>query len=175
MFEGTADRLDDAAVPRDGTLTRLRAFHSVDALGAEIDYTKLDLRASSFWTLRRRHTLLAAVDGGWTPDGELPGYDQFTIGGLGSLSGFNQGELRGSYYGVLRLGYYYRLFGTVYAGGWAEAGNIWTTEDSVDFDDLIGALTGIIAIDSAFGPVYLGYGQAEEGNGKLYLRVGRAF
>lgn len=174
-FEGVADRLDDAAVPHNGYLSRLRVFHSVGSLGAEADYTRLDLRASYFGTLRRRHTVLLAAEGGWTPDGELPGYDQFSLGGLGSLSGFAEAELRGSYIAVVRLGYYYHLFGTVYAGGWAEAGNAWSDEDDVDLDDLIGALTAIVAIDSAFGPIYLGYGQAEEGNGKLYLRVGRAF
>ncbi len=77
-----------------------------------------------------------------------------------SLSGFQPGQLRGQYFGVARLGYYYHLFGNFYTGGWIETGNVWQSSDDLG-DDLIGASTLFLGAETLAGPLYVAYGVAE--------------
>lgn len=60
-----------------------------------------------------------------------------------------------------------------YLGGWLEAGNVWQSSDEVDFDDLILAGTLLIGKETPIGPLYLAFGQAEEGENKVYFILGR--
>jgi len=106
-FEGSFDSLDSSGIPRRGGIARLRGFLSFEDLGADAEYDKWELRAARFLT-RGRHTYVGSLDGGWSPGGELPVYDEFTLGGFLSLSGFREDQLRGQYYGVARLGYHHQ-------------------------------------------------------------------
>ncbi len=61
----------------------------------------------------------------------------FLLGGFLNLSGLRNGELAGSYLGLGRVVYYYRIArvpyigGSVFAGGSLEAGNAWQQRDAV--------------------------------------------
>ena len=110
------------------------------------------------------------------PGSTLPIYDEFTLGGFGSLSGYADDQLRGQYLGLGRIGYYYNLFGGGwFLGGWAEAGNVWETSDEADFDNILFAGTVILARATSIGPLYLAYGRSDEGFSKVYFVLGRAF
>ena len=75
---------------------------------------------------------------------------------------------------MARLGLVHNLFGNFYIGGWLEGGNVWQDRDEADFDDLIFTSTFFIGLDTRLGPVYLAAGQAEEGQNKVYVSVGRS-
>ncbi len=172
VFQGTYDQLDSSGLPHHGGFARGRAFVAFDALGADDEYNKLEVQGIQFLT-RGRHTFLGGLRMGWSPGGELPVYDEFTLGGFLSLSGFNDDELRGQNMGVARLGYYYRLFGAFHLGGWLEAGNVWDASD--DFGrDLIGSSTLLLGADTLAGPIYFAYGVAEGGNSRIYVTLGRS-
>ncbi|HEY2292774.1 MAG TPA: BamA/TamA family outer membrane protein, partial [Thermoanaerobaculia bacterium] len=159
--------------PHRGVLFQLTAFQSLTALGAEVEYTKVGLKLSKFST-RGRHTLFATLDGGFSPGSDLPVFDEFTFGGLFSLSGFAQGELRGQNFGVARVGYLYRLGRSFYLGGYGEAGRAAVTSSDIVQNPILAA-TAVAAYDTPLGPLYLGYGVAEGGNRQLYLLFGRSF
>ena len=180
VLMSTFDRLDRAVLPRQGNFAQLRAFRAEESLGSEDSYTKLTLRSSRYWS-RERHTYLVALDGGLSPSGDLPFYDEFRVGGLLSLSGFQEDELRGQDFAVLRGGYFFQLSSggalarrTLF-GGWLEAGGVWAAEETPEFKDLIYTLTIGLAADTPIGPVYLTYGYADEGVDRLYLGIGRSF
>jgi NTE family protein len=177
VLEVQSDRLDNASVPRNGSRTRLRAFVSREGLGADAEYEKFELGASQFRSFGR-DTLFGSLSAGWSSDGNLPEYESFRLGGFGSLSGFEEAQLRGQYLGVARLGIYHLFpkllsLSDLFVGGWVEGGNVWQTRDEVGFDNLILTTTFFVGKDTAFGPVYLAFGQAEEGENKVYLAVGR--
>lgn len=172
-FLGRLDNLDNVNVPRGGTAGSLFAFQSLDALGAEREYLKIGLGGSAFFG-RGKHTGLLAIDAGWS-DEDLPVYDQFYLGGLGSLSGYSNRELRGQYVGVGRLGYYHQTFKSWFLGGWVEAGNVFQDTAEMTGSNLIWTGTVILAKDSSFGPIYIAYGYADTGDGRLYLQLGRVF
>ncbi len=173
QLSAVVDRLDNAKIPHNGGLFRLDAFQSVPGLGAEAEYTKVGLKLSRFFT-RGRHTVFGTLEGGFSPGSDLPAFDEFTLGGFFSLSGFAEKELRGQSFGVARFGYLHRFGRTLYAGGYFEAGRV-----SEVSSDLVGnpilALTAVAACDTPIGPAYLGYGEAEDGQRQLYFLFGRSF
>ncbi|MCP3956511.1 MAG: BamA/TamA family outer membrane protein [bacterium] len=173
VFEGAYDRLDSSGIPRRGAFGRLRGFLATEDLGGGDDYDKWEVQTARFFT-RGRHTFVGSLEGGWSPGGELPVYDEFTLGGFLSLSGFKEEQLRGQYFGVARIGYYYRLFGKFYAGGWLETGNVWQSSDDLG-DDLIETSTLFLGAETLAGPLYLAYGVAEDGNDRFYLSIGKNF
>ena len=159
-------------IPKRGGSSTLKGFWSSESLGAEDSYTKLEAVGNKFFT-RGRHTGFVAGQVGWSPGSTLPIYDEFTLGGFGSFSGYADRQLRGQYLGVGRLGYYYRIFGNWYLGGWGEGGNVWQTSDEASFDNLRWAGTVILARETSIGPLYIAYGRNDEGSGKVYFVLGR--
>ncbi len=172
-FLGRLDNLDNVNVPRGGTAGSLFAFQSLDALGADREYLKIGAGGSMFFG-GGKHTGTISFDAGWS-DEDLPVYDQFYLGGLGSLSGYSNRELRGQYVGVGRLGYYHEAFRSWFLGGWVEAGNVFQSTDEMTGSNLIWTGTVILAKDSSFGPIYLAYGYANTGDNRIYLQLGRVF
>lgn len=175
------DTVDNAGVPNQGTGALIVAFLAREELGSEQDYEKLAASASHFTTFGR-HTVFGGLELGWSSDGELPAFDQFTLGGFLSLSGLSENQLRGAYLGVARAGYYRRvgrlpagLGEGVYAGGWLEGGNVWKERDEVSTGDLIGTLTLALGADTGAGPLYVAYGRTEDGDDRFYLSLGKLF
>jgi len=165
------DTLDNVNVPRSGTIGKFFAFQSLDDLGADREYLKIGSSGRAFFS-HGKHTGLLAFDLGWSDD-ELPVYDEFVLGGLGSLSGYTNRELRGQYLGVGRLGYYHQTFKSWFLGGWVEAGNTFQDTSEITGSNLIWTGTAILAKDSKFGPIYLAYGYADTGKSRIYLQLGR--
>jgi NTE family protein len=172
-FLGRWDNLDNVNVPRGGSGGRVFAYQSLEELGADWEYLKMGARGSLFVS-RGKHTGILGYELGWS-DEELPIYDQFLLGGLGSLSGYAPRELRGQYVGVGRLGYYHQTFKSWFLGGWLEAGNAFDDTAEITGSNLIYTGTVILAKDSSFGPIYLAYGYADTGDNRIYLQLGRVF
>jgi NTE family protein len=172
-LQAVVDTLDSSTLPRNGGLVRLTAFRAVESLGADDEYTKLELESSRFRT-RGRHTVFGNVDGGASPGGALPVYDRFALGGFFSLSGFETGELRGDNYALARFGYYYRLGKFLHLGGYVEAARVAAETSDLFENPTLGA-TALLIADTPAGPVYAGVGSAEQGHRKVYLLFGRPF
>lgn len=166
-----ADRLNSVTIPTKGWSSRLRAFESLEGLGADDEYTKISWSGQKFFS-RGKHTGFGGLEGGWS-SGDLPLYDMFTLGGFASLSGYEELELRGQYLGLGRMGYYYQILKSWYLGGWAEAGEVWQASDEVGFDSLRYSGTVILAKDTMVGPLYVAWAMAEEGRHKFYFILGR--
>jgi NTE family protein len=173
-LSAVVDRLDSATLPKNGSYVKLTGYESLESLGADDDYTKIELKASRYWT-RTRHTLFGVLNGGISPgDTDLPIYDQFWLGGFNSLSAFERGELRGDNFGLVRLGYYYRLGKVLHIGGFGEAARVASLPKDVLTDPVFSA-TAMLVADTAFGPLYLAYSVAEESRRELYFTFGRSF
>ena len=171
-FLGRVDRLDNVNIPRKGGRSRLEGYYSLESLGADDDYLKLEWEGSRFFS-KKKSTFSLSGRVGWSPGSTLPIYDLFTLGGFGSFSGLADDELRGQYVGVARVGYYYNLFGTWFLGGWIEAGNVWQFSENATFDNLLIGGTVILAKETLLGPLYLAWGQTEDGRGRFNIILGR--
>ncbi|MNW14035.1 hypothetical protein D3C71_2121460 [compost metagenome] len=76
--------------------------------------------------------------------------------------------------------YYHRLMqGTLLEGAYGgislEVGRMGEPLVKSNSDDWILSNSLFIGTDSPIGPLYLGYGRADDGNSSLYLYLGRPF
>lgn len=177
----TVDRLDRSVFSREGYYASVIGFFTGQGLGSDRTYDKLLAVYDQYMSLGN-HTFGLAFEAGSSLGTHLPEYDKFYIGGVDSLPGLGENELTGSYAGALSVSYGYRfaqlppslgrgLYGIIRVG----AGNTWENADDADIEDLrYGAGIGLGA-DTEFGPLYIGYGHADEGDYKFYFSVGTVF
>jgi NTE family protein len=149
-----------------------------ELLAAEDAYDQLllSLVHARTWS---RNTLLTTVRYDSTISGETPAFALFRIGGFRDLSGLNSGEFSGQH--VARVGAsYYREIGDLalfpaFVGLSAEFGNAWDNRDDISADDAILGKSIWAGVDTPVGPVFMGYGRAEDGQDAFYLFLGRLF
>jgi NTE family protein len=173
------DQLDNVRVPRSGWAARVEAGVYGEFLGADSTYNKITtsaLAAHSFgeWTLH----------GGFEASGpfggtRLPFFDVNWMGGFFRLSGLRTDQLYGQYAGLVRVGTRYRisklpsLVGSgVFVGTTLEAGNVWNRTGDIKPSNLMWAGSLYGAADTILGPIYLGWGVAEQGNNTFFLSLG---
>jgi len=80
-----------------------------------------------------------------------------------------------------RIGFYRRI-GNIewlpaYVGMSMEYGNVYEERDDISLatDNALLAASIFLGVDTVVGPVYLGYGHAEQGHDSVYLFLGRLF
>ena len=114
-----------------------------------------------------------------TLDDNAPIQSLYRLGGFLRLSGLDQDQLTGQQSGMARLIYLRRIndiqFFKAYAGASLEMGNVWQDSGDIGFDDTIFAGSAFIGADTPIGPLYLGYGHTDTGNGSLYLFLVQLF
>lgn len=175
------DTLDNPFVPRDGWAGLLEGFYVLEALGSDYEYGRADIHANAFKTWHR-HTVMTGFNAGSWLGTTMPSYDAFALGGFLNLSAFDPGRHLGQAAAVARLGYYAKVADPgapfargVYAGVVAEAGNVFPSLREATSEGLLWSGMAFAAVDSAFGPIYLGYAIGAEHENNFYLTIGRTF
>ena len=170
--------LDRVSFPREGEQGRLRWTLSRESLGAISDFQTLDLSLAKAVS-RGDNTVLLSLDAASTTEGRAPLHQQYFAGGFLNLSGLKPRQLSGQHGFVLRSVYYYRWHASpllpAYIGASLEAGNVWQNRDQVDLGDLLLAGSLFLGFDTLIGPVYLGSGLTEQGDGSFYVLLGKPF
>ncbi|HXQ64055.1 MAG TPA: patatin-like phospholipase family protein [Steroidobacteraceae bacterium] len=171
------DRLDSLDFPRRGFLLTGDAELARRMLGGEDVYDRVSIDAQqAFGT--ERSSLLIEARYQTALGGQLPLYEQFTLGGFQNLSGLALDQELSSRIAFLRTVYRWRvatfsaLLPALYAGVSLEAADLGARPGGVRPGQLYGGST-FLSADSALGPLYLGIGVADGGFTALYLYVGR--
>ena len=174
----TIDRLDSLFFPQDGYLATLGYTISRDWLGSDSQFDRVDfdmLGARSFGL----HSLQAGARYHVTTSGTLPVQSLYRLGGRTRLAGFRVNQLTGQHYALVFAGYSYQLasvFGrSALVGGTIEYGNAWELREDMGLDDAILNASIYTGFDSWLGPMLFGYGWREDGDGVLFLEIGRPF
>lgn len=174
------DTVDNRNWPHYGAIASWEWIESVEALGADDDFSQSLLAAGGAHTWGR-NTVFGALQFDYTAYGTAPVQNRIRIGGFTRLSGFTQDELSGQQVLLLRSGFYRRL-GNIqwlpaYAGVSLEYGNVFEERDDISLTPSKALLGGsvFLGLDTILGPIYLGYGHAEGGNDSIYLYLGRLF
>ena len=174
------DMFDNRDWPRSGAISTLEWIESVEGLGADSDFSQL-LSMGGLAHSWGKNTFFGGFEFDYTADGVAPVQNRFRAGGFTRLSGFTQDQLSGQQLLLLRSGYYRRL-GNIkwlpaYAGFSLEYGNVYEDRDDISLapDEALLAGSVFVGADTVLGPVYLGYGHAEQGNDSIYLYLGRLF
>lgn len=176
------DTLDNLYFPNRGMLASVRydrvkpdsrRLNDFDLLSASI------LKAVRF----RDNSLLLAAEYVRSSEAVNEPLFQSSLGGFLHLSGFPDNALVGSNLLFSRLTYLHRLDEQsflpvdlpVYLVLSVEAGNVWQNNSDLSGGDLIYAGSVVLGVDSPLGPLYIGYGKAQQGVSSFYLRLGRVF
>jgi NTE family protein len=174
------DTLDNRNWPHSGAIARWDLLESVESLGADTDFSQslFSVGGARTWD---KNTVFGGLLFNYTIDGTAPVQNRTRLGGFTFLSGFTQDQLSGQQALLLRSGYYRRLgkiqWLPIYAGLTFEYGNVYEDRDDVSLspDDALAAGSIFLGMDTILGPVYMGYGHAEQGNDSIYLYLGRLF
>lgn len=174
------DQLDSVYFPRSGWRSEVNLFDSQGALGADEEYaywTADGTGAVSFGDHTFNFYARAADKLGNNP---LPRYENFQWGGFLQQSGYSTGQLLGESLQFGRVMYYHRIMsGTLLEGAYGgvslEAGRIGNPLVAGNSEDWLKSSSVFIGTDSPIGPMYLGYGRAEDGNSSFYFYLGRPF
>ncbi|MFM1891837.1 MAG: hypothetical protein RLZ44_914, partial [Pseudomonadota bacterium] len=171
------DKLDSLYFPTKGHAGRIEWRASREFLGADTDFDQATLAYNQAYSWGR-NTLSGGLSLRLTPDENAPIESLYRIGGFLRLSGLAEDELTGQQAGLARLIYLRQIsdfqFFKAYAGASLELGNVWEDLDDV-FGDPITAGSAFIGADTPIGPIYLGYGHTDKGDGSLYLFLGPLF
>ncbi len=173
------DSLDDAAFPRDGRTASLNAYTSTKALSATSTYTKVEANYNENISFGP-HTFSLALRLGQSGKGEVPLFDQYSLGGFLQLSGYRPGELLGQSVAFNRLSYYRQIdyfknpFGKrLFIGASAESGRTSDSFQSLSTGESKSSFGLFAGLDTLLGPLYLGYGQAKGRDRIFYFFLGQ--
>lgn len=172
------DHLDSVAFPRSGGFSELRLDLSRTSLGASEEFDRLFWSGMKPWTLGR-NTLLGRISFGTDLNSDLPTHEEFTLGGLLRLSGYEPDRLRGDNLILASLTYYHRV-GTLpaffgqgfFVGTGVEAGNALPSGTDWRVSDFLVSGTALVGLDSLLGPLYFAWGYGEGGHSTLYVTFG---
>jgi NTE family protein len=175
------DQLDNPNFPQDGFIVAGEYFRARSNIGSDSDYEKLALSATGASTWGRQ-TFLSTVEVGTALGTDLPFWNEFQLGGLFRLSGFEPRSLSGPYLGLGVLTWYTRIGNLntaigdgVYAGLSAELGNVWESSGGVSVSSAKWAGSAFVGVDTILGPLYFALGNAAGGERAWYLFIGRSF
>jgi NTE family protein len=171
------DRLDDRYFPSTGSFVTLEYVSSSESLGADAEFDQVTLAAFRAWT-KLRNSLQLGLRYYTTLDDDAPVYALFRGGGFTSLSGYRDGELAGQHFGNVFAGYRYEVartgFFPAYAGLTVEYGNAADDREDIWSEGILnGSL--FFGYRSPLGPIYAGFGFAEDGRDAFFLRIGNPF
>lgn len=178
------DTLDSMRFPKKGVLLNASFLDSTEELGAtgEFQHLRGNIAVANTW---HNNTFILSSSANLNLDEDVAIQGNFSLGGFSNLSGYSKDQLLANNYTLHQLLFYREwnadsssLFKIpLYTGFSVEAANIFLDKDdiSVDPDDHILAGSVFVGTETAIGPIYLGYGQAEGGNNSLYLFLGRTF
>ena len=172
------DTLDSLYLPRTGHFGLLEWRLAREGLGSSARYDQIALNFVQPFSWGA-NTLIGALTGGTTLNGEAPLEAQFSLGGFLRLSGLAQDELRGQQAGLASLIYMRRLstaaFFKSYFGASIELGNVWERSPDVSLNSAIAAGSVFLGLDTPIGPVYLAFGRADNGDRSVYVYIGPRF
>ncbi|MDP5064112.1 MAG: patatin-like phospholipase family protein [Haliea sp.] len=172
----SVDRLDNYTFPNEGWAALLEYNVAREDVGSDTSFDQLKIQANRFATFGDGHVLGLSALLNVTQNGDASIQDQYRLGGFLNLSGYVEDSLVNQQAGMVSAMYYRRFrsipFMSWYIGGSLEHGGVWRERDDL-FNDGITAASLFLGADTPIGPVYLGYGHAEQGLNTLFFYFGR--
>jgi NTE family protein len=175
-----ADQLDATDFPREGYLLGITARSEEVSSNLRGRYSTHRVQVSgkqvASWG---RHTLAGAFRFGEASE-QIALNEAFSLGGFMNLSGLQVNQLLGTSLRYASLNYQNQLLTLpnplgrgLYGGLAVEGGQMRGLSIGLNRDGWIGGVTGYLGAHTAIGPVYLGYGIADNRNRLVYLFLGR--
>jgi len=173
------DTLDNAIFPTHGMRLDFDSYWYRKALGSDNDADAYKIVWDGVLSSGENHFLFGTRLTASTNSAVIEVND--SIGGFLNLSGYPERGLVAPNLAFGRAVYYRqlsdpdKLFSVpIYFGASIEAGHLWGLQQAVDtnFDEVIYAGSVFAGVKTPFGPLFLGYGQTNNGHYSIYLTFG---
>jgi len=165
------DTLDRVGFPATGARFDLAQEEYLESLGtddpAHVTRVSWD-QAMSFGM----HRVVFGIKGVYADGAEGVLGARGVLGGLTNLSGYPEFARVEPYTLLARIVYYRQIGKRYYAGGSIERGGAWADQDSISSDNMVMAGSLFVGLRTPLGPLFVGYGRAEDGIDAFYLRLG---
>ena len=172
------DQFDHWDFPTKGYLVGIEARASREELGADLNYdTGIVNIEKAFGTDRNRYR--AGVVYSSSFDTERPIHDAFALGGFLRLSGYadreilTDGAVLGRFVYERKIANLAPVSRGLFLAASLEAAEIEERLNGPQDNSVLWSGALFLAADTILGPLYLGAGFAESGNGAAYLFLGR--
>ncbi len=173
----TFDGLDQAQVPRSGVLSRNFFEHYFASPGITKSVSQAESHTSIFEPISERNTIFGFGGAGTSFGSTAPVLRQFTLGGPFRIGGYGVDQFRGSNYAYGGIGILHSrqilpaLFGgRGYVGAWYEGGSAFERFREAKYRQ---SVSGGFIIETPLGPILLGGGFNEGGQGRFFFSFGR--
>jgi NTE family protein len=173
------DTLDDRGFPKKGVALDADWYRAEPKLASPFVYDRAQASLHGY-TTQGLNTLWAGVEAGSDMRTGMPEFDKFRPGGLLSFSGYREGRLTGTSYGVARTGYWRAINPHVgsfrprhHLGFWMEAGDAWGDLREARLRELKWSVTVALGAKTPVGPAYLAWARADDGSEAWYLTIGK--
>ena len=180
----TYDSRDTPFNPTRGIAAALEYAYVDDALGADVDWERLELGVGLAVPVRS-DVVWMTLAGGTDLNSSIPPDRYFMLGGPGSFPGFELGELRLTDYWTASGSYLWKFMDimsirgqALYAGVRLEAGQIFGRLESLalpgfDDDEMIYGGSLFLTGRTQAGPLTVGVGATSTDSWSLWIAVGR--
>ena len=172
------DQFDNWDFPTTGYLLRAEARTTREELGADTDYdTGVFQFEKAFGSDRNRYRAGVVYTSSF--DTERPIYDAFALGGFLRLSGYadreilTDGSVLGRFVYERRIATLAPVSRGLFLAASIEAADIEERLNGPQDSSVLWSGAVFLAADTILGPLYIGAGFAESGNGAAYLFLGR--
>lgn len=168
-FEHVTDTRDNVYNPMSGS--RLSLSGEFAGFGGDFDFQKYTvdgqryIRAgrSQVWALRARYGI---------GNGDISEFNQYRIGGQGSLRGYREDQFRGDREFLGTLEYRFPIIKKVQGALFTDWGGAW--DSGLTPDNMHGSVGVGIALTTPIGPLRFDYGWGDDG-GRVHFSVGSTF
>lgn len=168
-FEHVTDTRDNVYNPMSGS--RLSLSGEFAGFGGDFDFQKYTvdgqryIRAgrSQVWALRARYGI---------GNGDISEFNQYRIGGQGSLRGYREDQFRGDREFLGTLEYRFPIIKKVQGALFTDWGSAW--DSGLTPDNMHGSVGVGIALTTPIGPLRFDYGWGDDG-GRVHFSVGSTF
>ncbi|HSV32437.1 MAG TPA: BamA/TamA family outer membrane protein [Atribacteraceae bacterium] len=143
-------------------------------LGGDQHYTKYSLDLRNYIPAGEEAVVALRLQAGLA-DTVLPEYDQFAIGGVGSLRGYDLHEFQGDKMLLFNLEYRWEIAEGTQVVFFGDAGYAWDLDDAIDFGDIRTGYGIGLRVDTPIGPLSLDYGIGEDRPPQTYFSIGHTF
>jgi outer membrane protein insertion porin family len=156
------DSRDNVFDPTEGKRVSLTSEFAGHVFGGQFDYNKYTIDASQYFKVGKQHIVALRLMAGDAAGG-IPDIRKYSIGGIDTLRGYEDGEFRGKKMLFTTAEYRYPIAKKVQGVVFVDGGNAWDTGSyqlsTLKYDVGVG-----LSINTFLGPIRLTFARGDEGN-----------
>lgn len=170
ILEHITDTRDNIYMPTDGNKVNLAL--EVGGLGGDFSFQKVSLDHQNYRKAGDHDQVWAMRGAIGYGRGELTEFNQFRVGGQGSLRGYRDDQFRGNRMLLGSLEYRFPLAKKIQGAIFTDFGSAWF--DGFRPRDFKASVGLGVALNTPMGPLRLDYGRGSQG-GRFHFSVGTSF